>query len=446
LVNNAGQLTVSSTPLKKPPNLSRRYKTMTTDIQSPTTDTNPQLWADFNRICDFGGRLAGSESEHSARHGLMEMGEAATGVACQLLDVSYQGWRAKRCELRLADGTLVPSHPLVRSGATGPEGLAVEVVDLGRGTPEEFAAHAAEIPGRIVLVRHELMFAAGTIHRGKKFQAALDHGASGFLVAGPVSGQVVAGSSGRPETAAIPAAGITPETAEMLRQRVGGLPSVHLLIEIVQGPQTSQNLVFDIPGQEDEWVVLSAHLDGHDLAESAIDNATGLAVALSVARDIGPTVGSRRRGLRLAFFNVEEWTLTGSAHYVDRLTMKERARIALNINVDSVAGDSWLTALTSGFARLEPFLLQQAEQAGVPLRLFRPLQINSDHANFAHAAIPAFRLVAGFNDPAAATRFVLTPEDSRDKVTITELGGGVSRKGYRKQGARRVTGGSCGMA
>jgi Zn-dependent M28 family amino/carboxypeptidase len=351
----------------------------------------------------------------------MEMGEAATGVACQLLDVPYQGWKTTRCELRLADGTLVPCHPLVRSGATGPEGLAAEVVDLGRGTPEEFTAHAAEIPGRIVLVRHELMFAAGTIHRGRKFQAALDHGAAGFLIAGPVSGQVVAGSSGRPETAAIPAAGIAPETAAILGRRVGGLPSVQLLIEIVQGPQTSQNLVFDIPGQKDEWVVLSAHTDGHDLAESAIDNATGLAVALSVARDIAPTVATTRRGLRLAFFNVEEWTLTGSAHYVDQLTGQERDRIALNINLDSVAGGKRLTALTSGFAGLEPFLLQQAEQAGVPLGLFRPLQVNSDHANFAQAGIPAFRLVAGFNDPAAATRFLLTPEDSRDKVGFDEL-------------------------
>ena len=38
--------------------------------------------------------------------------------------------------------------------------LTAEVVDLGRGTPEEFEAHAADIKGRIVLVRHELMFAA----------------------------------------------------------------------------------------------------------------------------------------------------------------------------------------------------------------------------------------------------------------------------------------------
>src|ERR1041384_7843781 len=106
---------------------------MAAESHSLPTDTSSQMWADFNRICDFGGRLAGSESEHSARHALMEMGEAATRVECQCLDVPYRGWKAERCELRLSDGTLLPSNPLVRSGATAPEGLTAEVVDLGRG-------------------------------------------------------------------------------------------------------------------------------------------------------------------------------------------------------------------------------------------------------------------------------------------------------------------------
>jgi Zn-dependent M28 family amino/carboxypeptidase len=176
-----------------------------------------------------------------------------------------------------------------------------------------------------------------------------------------------------------------------------------------------------VPGRQDEWVVLSAHIDGHDLAESAIDNASGLAVALAVARDLAPDMGVMRRGLRLAFFNVEEWTLSGSAHYIKQLKRIERDRISLNVNLDSIAGAQRLTALTSGFAGLEPFLLDQAERAGVPLDLFRPLQMNSDHGNFAEAGIPAFRLVAGFNDPGAATRYVLTPEDKRDKVALDEL-------------------------
>jgi hypothetical protein len=35
--------------------------------------------------------------------------------------------------------------------------------------------------------------------------------------------------------------------------------------------------------------------------------------------------------------------------------------------------------------------------------------------------IPALRLVAGFDDPSASTRFVLTSADTRDKVQGGEL-------------------------
>ena len=66
-----------------------------------------------------------------------------------------------------------------------------------------------------------------------------------------------------------------------------------------------------MPAEESERVVLSAHIDGHDLGESAIDNATGLAVALEVTRRLVSEADTWRRGLRLALFNVEEWALTG---------------------------------------------------------------------------------------------------------------------------------------
>ena len=95
-------------------------------------------------------------------------------------------------------------------------------------------------------------------------------------------------------------------------------------------------------------------------------------------------------------FTAEEWALTGSEHYVGGLSQVERDNIALNINLDSVAGSTDLTALTSGFSELAPFLHEVAEANGVALGCHLPLMVNSDHANFAVAGIPAFRLVAGF--------------------------------------------------
>jgi hypothetical protein len=91
------------------------------------------------------------------------------------------------------------------------------------------------------------------------------------------------------------------------------------------------------------------------------------------------------------------------------------------VNLDSVAGSPNLAALSSGYGGVEPFLLQVAADNGQSLRTVRPLMTNSDHANFAAGGIPAIRLVAGFDDPAAHLRVVLTPADSRDKVAQSEL-------------------------
>lgn len=380
------------------------------------------LWRDFNDICDRGGRLAGTESEKRTFALLRERVRAASPANTgRSIPVPYGGWRATKAQLMLADGGLVPCHPLVRSIATTATGLSAEVIDLGRGTPDEFEAHAAEIEGRIVLVRHELMFAAGTIHRRRKYDMARAHGAVGFLIAGPLPGHVVAGSSGREGGDGIPALGISPETAARLARRAAGRPVVTMTIETEEGPAETETLVYDYPGQTDEWVVLSAHVDGHDLAESAMDNGTGLASVLAVTRALAPKVAGFRRGVRVMFFSVEEWALTGSAQYVKSLSDAERAKIALNVNLDSVAGSPHLAALSSGYAGVEPFLLAVAEANGQSLRTVRPLMTNSDHANFAQGGIPAIRLVAGFDDPAAHLRVVLTPADTRDKVAQSEL-------------------------
>lgn len=379
------------------------------------------LWQEFAQICDCGGRQSGTVSERRAVALLARLGAQATGVAPRIVPTAYRGWRATAVRLEDADGRSHPVTPLLRSAPTAPGGRWFEVVDLGRGTRADFVAAAARIPGRAVLVRHELMFSADTIHRRLKYGWAVAHGAAAFIIAGPAEGSTVAGSSGRGDEPGIPAVGIAPETAALLRTAPEQPPRIHLEMDTHEAEAQADNVFFDLPGGGPGRVVLSAHLDGHALGESAIDNASGLAVALAVARGLTPGVAARRRGLQLAFFNAEEWALNGSADHVEQLGPAERDAIALNVNLDSVAGGAGLTALTSGFAALEPFLARAARRACVPLAFHRPLQRNSDHANFAEAGIPAFRLVAGFDEPQAATRLVLTRHDTRAQVTPTDL-------------------------
>jgi Zn-dependent M28 family amino/carboxypeptidase len=105
------------------------------------------------------------------------------------------------------------------------------------------------------------------------------------------------------------------------------------------------------------------------------------------------------------------------------MSERERASIGLNINLDTVGGDSRLTALTSEFPRLDAFVRDVARQSGFALGTYLPTMANSDHFNFARYGIPALRLVAGFDEPRSNIRHVLTRGDTRDKVDPQELPG-----------------------
>jgi Zn-dependent M28 family amino/carboxypeptidase len=100
---------------------------------------------------------------------------------------------------------------------------------------------------------------------------------------------------------------------------------------------------------------------------------------------------------------------------------RERARMVLDINLDSVGGAENFTALTSGFAKLDAWVRAAAARAGLPLATHLPLMANSDHACFAAHRIPAIRLIAGFGRPDSHLRLLLTAADTRDKVQPREL-------------------------
>ncbi len=370
------------------------------------------LWRDFTAICDCGGRVSGTASERSALDLAARLGAAATGRPAEVTPIPYDGWTCRSATLDLIEaGQHIPLDcvALLKSKAGSVE---ADVVPVGRGTEAEFAVVADRLKGRIALVRHEYMFGPGHVHRREKYAWALQYGAVGFLIAGPLDGSPVAGGA-RPELLAL---GISPEAAARLSSR--GEPSrVRISVDADHVSSETETLRFAMAGRGPERVVLSAHIDGHSLAESAIDNATGVAVALAVARCLAPHAHAAQRGLDLMIFSAEEWALTGSKVWLSGLPQDERDRIAVNINLDSVGGSRQLTALTSGFTGLEALVRQSSAHLGIHV----PLMANSDHANFAAHGIPALRLVAGFGDPASELRHVLTAADTRDRVARPEL-------------------------
>lgn len=371
------------------------------------------IMADLAALCDFGGRQSGTPSEAAARDWLAKAGAEALDAPCRPHSMAYDGWRAVRSELHVDGRGTMPCHPLLRSEATPAGGIEAEVVDLGRGLKADFDAVGDDLQGRIAMVAHEVMFSTDTFHRRRKLELAREAGAVGALVASRIAGQPVAGSA-RADEPGLPALGVTPEAAVALRSTPTGRRRARIVVETATGPTEATNLLFDRPGATGKWIVLSAHYDGHDIGESALDNATGVAICLEVARRLSARCDFDRHGLRLAFFTVEEWGLLGSKRYLADLPDAAAASMLLNLNADTVVGGRGLTALTSGFGGLSQWIAEEARRMGRSLGVHEPLQTNSDHANFVRHGVPALRFVSGFNEPESDVKYVLTGRDRRD--------------------------------
>ena len=95
----------------------------------------------------------------------------------------------------------------------------------------------------------------------------------------------------------------------------------------------SQNIILDLPGEQDEWIVLTAHYDSTSLSKGAYDNMSGTIVMLSIAEEFAPL--PRRRGLRFVWCGSEEIGLLGSKAYCASHE-EDLKKTVLNINLDMI--------------------------------------------------------------------------------------------------------------
>ncbi|MDB5415705.1 MAG: family peptidase [Rubritepida sp.] len=388
---------------------------MTREVFFGALNADSALWSDFDSICAFGGRLQGTPSCDAA-FDFVAARMAAIGPVRDA-PTRYNGWTFGDLRITTPGGVEIPAMPLVGSVSTPGDGLELEVLDLGRGTPEDVAAAGEAVRGKAVLLEHEYAFATDTIHRRYKLRAAVEAGAAAVIMVQGIPG--IGGVSGGANGCPLPGFGIGIEGAQQLLHAGRG----HFFLRGQHHVATTRNLILDFPGRGAGRVVLTAHLDGHAPGESAIDNASGVAGLLALARAIVPLLGEC--GLMVCVFGAEEWSLSGSRAWLGGLPPAEIAAMTVNLNLDSIVGSPRLTALTSGF----PVLAEEIGRSGAPLAIRDVLMVNSDHANFAAKGVPALRLIAGFNEPDCAVSRLLTAADTRVLVSEPELLGGTGIAG-----------------
>ena len=157
----------------------------------------------------------------------------------------------------------------------------------------------------------------------------------------------------------------------------------------------SHNVVAELPGRRDEWIVLSAHYDTTALSHGSYDNMSGCVGILGVLDALKDE--KLNYGLRLIFCGSEERGLLGSKAWV-RDHEAELEKVALNINLDMIGTFMGkFIARVSAEEKLAGYLSYMGAELGFPVAAKIGVY-SSDSTPFADKGVPALsfaRLASG---------------------------------------------------
>lgn len=204
------------------------------------------------------------------------------------------------------------------------------------------------------------------------------------------------------------------------------------------GPGNSKilmrNIIGAIPGTapklKDQPVIICAHYDhlgvrGPLISDrfmgrihpGADDNASGVAVMLELAQNLGNTLKPARPVLFIAFTG-EESGLLGSKHYIDNLEKTKSTKVFAVVNLDTVGrlGDQKLKVIGSSSAREWRFIFMGIGfTTGIQTELLSQEIESGDHVPFIRAGVPAVHLFSGAHSD------YHKPTDTADKIDAPGL-------------------------
>lgn len=180
----------------------------------------------------------------------------------------------------------------------------------------------------------------------------------------------------------------------------------------------SRNVVGKVEGSDprlkDEYVVYTAHWDhlgigapvkGDRIYNGALDNASGVAAVLEIARAFTQVKPPPKRSILFLLVTAEEQGLLGSQYYAINPLYPLNKTVAV-INIDGV--NQWgrtkdLTVVGMGASDLDDYLRAAAAEQGRTLTADpepeKGFYYRSDHFNFAKEGVPAL-------DPDSGTEFI----------------------------------------
>lgn len=377
-----------------------------------TSDTG---WKHLEQLVNLPNRMPGSEGERRAAALTRDAFETQGARNARIEPYEIHGWTRESSAITQPDsGRSYRPFALPRSPSATAGG---EFVDLGHGMPEDF--ETTDVEGCVVMVTMGVPESADRyVHRNEKYYYAVDAGAAAFVFRNTVDGDLAAtGSVGIGETpiGEIPAVGVSKETGLRIARQHEGEDLV-VTVEADSQMTDSRNVHAEIGPDTDKQIILSCHIDAHDIAEGATDNGGSTAALVEAAGALAAREEELDTRVHLIGFGSEEINLVGSEYGADRI---DQATVKAAVNTDGLAQSRALQCHTHGFDGIETAIADVGERFGHPIETDAGLVPFSDHWPFVKHGTPGCLLTSETEN--ALRGWGHTAGDTLDKVDRRDL-------------------------
>lgn len=227
-----------------------------------------------------------------------------------------------------------------------------------------------------------------------KYQDMLENGAVGFITYDGNANFVDEDIDQRELRAFVsdgrPILGVNINVKNAVELIRNGASSAKIVIDQDEYKGTSHNVILDLPGETDEYIIFTAHYDSTSLSEGAYDNMSGSIGLLGIAEEFANK--KHRYGLRFVWCGSEERGLLGSKAYVaaheDLLD-----KIVLNVNLDMIGcimGE--FKACCTSEEKLVTYIEYLSKIQGFGMKAYQDVY-SSDSTPMADKGIPAVSFV-----------------------------------------------------
>ena len=182
----------------------------------------------------------------------------------------------------------------------------------------------------------------------------------------------------------LPGVNINAKDAITLIRNDAAVAKITLTQEEYKGQ--SHNVILDLPGEIDEYIVLTAHYDSTSLSQGAYDNMSGSVGILGVAEHFAKM--PHRYGLRFIWCGSEERGLLGAKAYCAE-NEEALKKVVLNINLDMIGCimGKFIACCTSEEALVQ-YVKYMSSEMGFGVAAYQDVY-SSDSTPFADKGIPA---------------------------------------------------------